>query len=148
MNPQKFWSKPLLYSSRRKQNSTRSQGATMVGWATVSRRLADDRRHPLAGDCCWLGCNACRTVDRSPIVHCFVLFFYSFLLLFASLTWSILLPTKVNKASKNPGGYIIVRAKITWKRHVKYDKLVPNKYRQTYLLLVLEQNKRKTNLRT
>jgi len=33
-------------------------------------------------------------------------------------------------------------------RHVKYDKLVPNKYPHTYLLLVVEQNKRKTNLGT
>ena len=87
------------------------------------------------------------TVSRRSFLPCFAL-----LVLFAtfrgiSLYWS-LLPTKENKTSKNPKDYTIIRAKIRSKEHEKYDKLSPNKYPHTYLLLILEQNKRKTNLRT
>jgi len=83
------------------------------------------------------------------VISCLLLLFLSIFSHFCWVfTWLRLLPTTVNKISENSKDYIIILAKIRWKGHVKYDKLSPNKYLHTYLLLLLEQNKRKTNLRT
>jgi len=78
------------------------------------RQATTRRRSP--GPSWWMllagVCNGDYAVDRPPVAHCFVVFFCSFLLLFATLVWLNLLPTKVNKTSKNPRNCIIVRAKL------------------------------------
>ena len=96
---------------------------------------------------------SCALLARRYILHvtCFTFFQLFLFHLWSSLRDLLDLSYYLQKWTKQVKILkikLLYELKIRWKRHIKYDKLSPNKYPHTYLLLVLKQNKGETNLKT